>query len=65
MKVLLPFTFHSSLFTFSLSISFLNYNHAAIRAGNRAADHQEVVLRVDPCHRQSLDRDALVAHVPG
>ena len=58
------FRVHRSSFVL-LSISFLNYNHAAIRAWNRPADHQQIILRVDTCHCQSFDRDPLVAHVAG
>ena len=58
------FRLHRSSFVL-LSISFLNDNYAAIRAWNCAANHQEIILRVDPCHCQSLDGHALVAHVAG
>jgi len=56
------FRVHRSSFV-PLSISFLNYHYAAIRARNCAADHQEIILHVDPGYGQSLDRNALVAHM--
>ena len=56
------FRVHRSSFVL-LSISLLNYNHAAVGAGNCPANHQQVILRVDARARQPFNRDALIAHV--
>ena len=43
--------------------AFLNNHDAAVRTGHRAANHQQIVFRIDPRHGQSFYRDAHVAHV--
>jgi len=45
------FRVHSSLFVF-LSRSLLHYNYTAVRSGNRAANHQQIVFGINAGNRQ-------------
>src|SRR4051812_11307733 len=54
---------HSAFIIHHLLCRLLDDYDASVRAGHRAANHQQVILNVYARHREPLDGDPLVAHV--